>query len=214
MNYQKKFSEAHWDKEDSTFRNHFYYSCGKIRTGYSKKIGYNESTDKRRVIAGLLIRTHDWGYFNQPKNVDGYFECLDVFQNISKIGWKRIVTIYPDYIDIDSDIINPEIANFLWHFDRERSKGFDKKFRERYIPSKTKRNDNLKLSPRFMDKFQLKNHCKRLLDQDKEVLNDVREFFRKYCIEFFNGFADEDQEFYDFLLHYKTDSLLKRASSN
>lgn len=203
MKIKKKFSEAEWDKENSTFRHHLYYSCGKIITGYSKKMGYNESNNKRRILAGLLIRLYDHGYFHQPKRTEGFFESFDIFQNSSKKGWQRIATIYPNYIDLESDIINPQAANFLWHFDKERANGFDKNFREKYIPSKTKRIDNLKLAPRFMDKFQLKNHCKRLLDQDKEVLNDVREFFRKYCIQFFNGFEDEDQKFYDFLLHYK-----------
>lgn len=202
------FFNANPDVNNSTFHHIFNYDCGSSIPGYSKKEGFAESKDKRSVLAGVLHRLFNRNYFespNIPGQAYGKFISLEIFENSSKNGWSHIATLYKDYLDLNSDAINPDISNLLWHFQREIKNGsISESFESKFRKSKNTTIGDLELKHRFYDRLQVQNHCKRLINQGKWPVNRVQEFYKDYCNRYFNGFTDEDQKFYDSLKFYKS----------
>jgi len=201
------FKQLKYDTQGSTFRHNIYYSCGRVVSGYTKKIGVPETPyDKRALLSGLLKRLYRSNYFDSPtqvKMLTGRFVNLDFFKNIKGKGWLHIATLYPDYYEVNPDIIDPDIANMIAQFDLFRKGEKDESFFDQYNKVGNTKPNNLHLSNRFPNRFTLQNHCKRLLNQDLEEVGEIQRYYLKYCIKYLNGFLEEDQRFHDFLPFYK-----------
>jgi hypothetical protein len=202
---QSNFKEAHWDNEKSTFRHNFYYSCGRIVSGYSKKKGFDESPeDKLRLLAGILVRLNDYKYFDSPKKIAGKFMAADIFRRHDEKGWVKFVTIYPGYYEFNDEFFDPDFKIMLNQFTIYRTNLDAVSFRTRYSNVSSAPVSNLAMKNRFSSKNQLQEHCKRLVNQSKEELGPIQNFYRDQCNNFFGGFKSLDKLFVEDLLKYRS----------
>ncbi|SMG49432.1 hypothetical protein SAMN05661096_03611 [Marivirga sericea] len=204
------FKQLKYDTQESTFRHNIYYSCGRIVSGYTKKEGVPETpNDKRALLCGLLQRLNKSNYFDSPKQVKGLsgkFVKLDFFKNIRSKGWIHMVTIYPDYYEVNPDVIDPNIGNMIAQFDLFRKGEINDTFFDRYHNTAEAVPHNLNESKRFPTRSTLQSHCKRLLSQDLEEIGLVQHYYRSYCLQHFEEFKEVDQQFHDFLPFFKNSS--------
>ncbi|MEO9806671.1 MAG: hypothetical protein ABJF04_25650 [Reichenbachiella sp.] len=200
------FQDAPPDKEKSTYKIEIYFKDNPIPIeDFSKKEGYSEVKNKELLLKKWILRLHRYKYLNytpgQPTLSSGGIdevESVDFFFK-SDTGLHDILffKLFQDYHEWNEKYFRESMENFLNQFYELKSEGKDPStILDQKLPKKS--NDQLSLkSMRFHARRPLQQFCLVLYRSDTFPIGLIKEFYRKYCERYFDGFTSEDQSFFD-----------------
>ena len=176
-----------YDSINSTFKHCFYLTNGIELIGYSKKVGYNESTNKINLLINQIIRFYSSSYLDKKstgtsKELDQlqYFlngNILDPILSLSYLSYE--------VMNVEWCNNNFKIIQFLDKFYHLISNDRGHEIIRLKQIKRVKVRDTLSLERhRFLTVRSLNNYIKECLENKKASAGELTNFFHKYIAKY------------------------------
>lgn len=181
---KNNFNNAHWDKENSTFRSEMM----PIRwIGYSKRIGHDEKKDINSLLSNWILRLYRDGYLRKSKKPDIYE--LTFYHNHSN---EFVIKLYKNHAEWNPKFLTnasySRFVDFIETFYQLINENYSANviYDKLYVRSKTKL-DPLSLEHhRFATFNDLTAHCKDVFRRSLAEPGNIIKFYINYSKKFFS----------------------------
>lgn len=187
------FINAGWDSENSTYCQEISFTDGRTIVGYSRKIGFAEMRDKKKLLTNWILRSYQGGYLNATHRSKGVV-CIK-YSKMIEGRYKHFLTLYQDYPEWVPNLYDDKIQLFLNKFYFFKREGKDP-YQLLYERKKDKQYNPIDLdSQRFFNRNDLRLHCVRIINDGVREKSELQNYYIKYVKKYFGGLDSSDKRF-------------------
>ena len=191
----KKFTDAPFDKQDSTYMQKITFVNGKVILGYSKRVGFAEIVDPTNCITNFILRMFRDEYLRPSQKVD---PVESITYSLNKPPYDWIVTCYYRYFDLSSEwILNKRFSNWITSFydDINAGKSTEYIIKKYYRSGRVSNIDELNFNNHaFTRPDHLVKYAVKLHESGKYPPEQIKHFYINAKEKYFSG---QDTENYD-----------------
>lgn len=173
MNRIEEFKAAKPDRVNSTFRHVLMtYKAGKIGTiiGYSKKIGFNETRNKRYLLEKILPKLY-YNYYNTEKY--GQLGSIEIYE-------RNLEGVETKVLEMSTETEPIGVAQYVQFARKVMNAHYTKQPLEILLPVKTREPSTVQnlLSKKYFKTLEdLTAYCKKCIDVDNLPKGIVLQYY-------------------------------------
>ena len=191
----KHYNNSGWDANNSTYMQRIILKNEKTLTGFSKRIGFSEAKNKRKVIQNWILRSFRDGYLDEDNSRRDSAICIEYYWKNDVKVWELAFIVYQNRVVWESSWQNKDFEKFMYRF-FELKKQKISPYEKLYSSAKSKPSNPLDLSKfrhRRLEDFR--NYCIDLLRKNVVPLGEIKHFYIQYVNKYLGSYKEGDTDF-------------------